>query len=126
MGNVSQDTKEELLRSCAALVLPSRLEGFGRVIIEAFAMNKPVLVSNIKAITEVVDDKIDGFLIPPDDAEMWAERLKFLLSNKEECKRMGANGRKKVRDRFDLVLISNQIEELYKTVILSGKPQMAS
>jgi glycosyltransferase involved in cell wall biosynthesis len=121
MGHVSSDHKEELLQACSAVVLPSLLEGFGRVIIEAFAMCKPVLVSNIRAIAEIVDDSIDGFLIPPSDVELWAEKVKFLLSNKEECRIMGTNGKKKVLNRFSLSLISDEMEELYGYVICEKK-----
>jgi glycosyltransferase involved in cell wall biosynthesis len=96
--------------------LPSLLEGFGRVIIESFAMCKPVLVSNIRAIAEIVDDGIDGFLISPTDVEMWAEKIIFLLSDKEECKAMGTNGRKKVEERFNISLISDKVEQLYRDI----------
>ena len=116
MGHVSQEIKQGLLSSCAALVLPSILEGFGRVIIEAFSMNKPVLVSNIKALTEVVDNGVDGFLISPNDVANWTEKINFLLSNREVCRVMGANGRNKVKDKFNLTLISDKIEELYKEI----------
>jgi glycosyltransferase involved in cell wall biosynthesis len=120
-GHVSPEIKQNLLSSCAALILPSTLEGFGRVIIEAFDMCKPVLVSNIPALAEIVDDGLDGFLISPDDVETWGEKIKFVLSNKEMCKTMGANGRKKAEDRFDLTSISNEIEYLYKDVISSRR-----
>jgi hypothetical protein len=121
MGYVFSNTKQELLRSCTALVLPSKLEGFGRVIIEAFAMYKPVLASKIEAATEVVDDNTNGFLIPSDDVDTWVDRIKFLLSNKENCRAMGINGRKKVIEKFDLASNSKKIEELYKNVIADRK-----
>jgi glycosyltransferase involved in cell wall biosynthesis len=113
VGHVSEYTKQKLLGSCSALVLPSKMEGFGRVIIEAFAMYKPVLVSSIRSLSEVVENGKDGFLIPPDNFEMWAERIKFLLANTEACRKMGENGRKKVEEKFNLKIISNKIEELY-------------
>ena len=115
-GHVSEDIKQELLRSCSALVLPSKLEGFGRVIIEAFAMYKPVLVSSIKTLSEVVDNGRDGFLISPDDVEMWSEKIRFLLSNTEVCRTMGTYGRRKVEEKFNLGVISDKIEELYMNI----------
>jgi glycosyltransferase involved in cell wall biosynthesis len=113
VGHVSEYTKQKLLSSCSALVLPSKMEGFGRVIVEAFAMYKPVLVSRISSLSEVVENGKDGFLIPPDNIEMWAERIKFLLANTEACRKMGENGRKKVEEKFNLGVISDKIEELY-------------
>jgi glycosyltransferase involved in cell wall biosynthesis len=93
------------------------MEGFGRVIIEAFAMYKPVLVSSIRSLSEVVENGKDGFLIPPDNIEMWAERIKFLLANTEVCRKMGENGRKKVEEKFNLKVISDKIEELYLSTV---------
>lgn len=112
-GHIDEIEKKELLRTCGSLVLPSVLEGFGRVIIEAFAMYKPVLASDIKSISEVIDDNINGFLISPYDVEMWAEKIKFMLSNHKESMVMGINGRRKVEQYFDLEHITDRMEELY-------------
>lgn len=119
MGFVSTHVKHEILHSCTALVLPSRLEGFGGVIIEAFGMHKPVLVADLKSETEIVDNGIDGFLIPPDDVENWAEKIKYLFSDRERCQAMGRNGRSKVESKFDLSLISNSMERVYEEVVSS-------
>ena len=121
MGHVKSETKEELLRTCAALVLPSLMEGFGRVIIEAFAMCKPVIASNIKALTEVISNDRDGFLISPDDVEAWATKMCYLLSNAQVCKVMGTNGRTKAERKFNLELISGEIEQLYSDIIQQQK-----
>jgi glycosyltransferase involved in cell wall biosynthesis len=121
MGHISTGIKNELLRSCTALVLPSKLEGFGRVIIEAFGTSKPVLVADTKVESEIVDDGIDGFLIPPDDVEGWASKIEYLFSNKERCLAMGRNGRDKVEKKFDLNLISNKLEEFYKQLVFGPK-----
>jgi glycosyltransferase involved in cell wall biosynthesis len=117
MGQVSAETKHALLRSCRALVLPSILEGFGRVIIEAFAMYKPVIVSKIKALSEVVDDGVEGFLVSPNDIGMWSNRIKYLLSNRDVCRTLGINGRNKVKDKFNQSVLSDRLEELYKNVV---------
>ena len=60
-GLISNEAKLELLRRCSALALPSLFEGFGLVLLEAFAMAKPVLVSNIPPFDEIVDQEIEGF-----------------------------------------------------------------
>ena len=112
-GHIDEIEKKELLGMCNSFVLPSVLEGFGRVILEAFAMYKPVLASNIKSISEVIDDSINGFLISPYDVEMWAEKIKFMLSNHKESIAMGINGRRKVEQYFDLEYITDRMEELY-------------
>jgi glycosyltransferase involved in cell wall biosynthesis len=112
-GHIDEREKKELLSRCTTLVLPSILEGFGRVIIEAFAMYKPVLASNIKSISEVIDDGINGFLISPYDVDKWAEKISFVLSSPNESIAMGLNGRRKVEQYFNLENITDGMEELY-------------
>ena len=117
LGHVSEDVKHDLLCSCCALILPSKLEGFGRVIIEAFAYSKPVLVSNLHSIKEIVDDGLNGFLVSPYDIDAWAEKMRDLLCNLDKCRTMGNNGRKKVERKFNLELVSDEIEDLYKRIV---------
>ena len=86
LGHVSDQTKLELLTDCSALAFPSIEEGFGLVIIEAFAMSKPVLTSNVRPFDEIVDDNVDGFLLPPDDPAKWSEKIVYILTNSEVSK----------------------------------------
>ena len=116
-GHVPEKVKHDLLCSCSGLILPSRLEGFGRVIIEAFAHSKPVLVSNISSLREIVADGIDGFIIPPDDVEAWTEKMKYILSNPDNCKTMGINGLKKLEHKYNLDLTSDELEDLYEDTL---------
>ena len=124
-GHISETEKFNLLRNCTALVLPSILEGFGRVIIEAFAMSKPVLASKIRSLSEVIDDGKDGFLIPPYDIKSWANAIKDVFRNFEKGKAMGISGRKKAEDKFNLKVLSDGIEKLYNDVI-SDSPFLSS
>ena len=51
------------------LVFPSLIEGFGLVLLEAFEAKKPVLVSDVSRCNEIVENAIDGFILPPVDAK---------------------------------------------------------
>jgi glycosyltransferase involved in cell wall biosynthesis len=117
LGNVSNSEKIRLLSKCSALALPSLFEGFGLVILEAFAMKKPVLVSDVKPFDEIVDDGVDGFVLSNDNPFLWSEKIKYLLMNKTICKRMGENGKPKAYDKFGLEKSFAKMEELYKEVI---------
>lgn len=117
IGMISHNRKLELLRNCAFLVLPSVFEGFGLVLLEAFAMNKPVLVANVPPFNEVVQDGIDGYFIPPDDPEKWSEKVIKLLSDKDLCVVMGRHGRDKVEKTFNLEKVSQEMERLYVKLI---------
>jgi glycosyltransferase involved in cell wall biosynthesis len=103
----------ELLSKCSLLLLPSVIEAFGLVLLEAFAMSKPVLVSEQRAFYEIVDDGVDGFILPTHDASKWAEKIIFLLSNKTICQDMGNKGRLKVESKFNIDNVVNKMESLY-------------
>jgi glycosyltransferase involved in cell wall biosynthesis len=116
-GHVSEDKKIQLLTKCRALVLPSFVEGFGLVILESFAMEKPVLVANIRPLSEIVSDGIDGFLLPLDDPIGWSEKMSYLIANNKICMLMGMNGRKKLVEKYDNTCILGEMESLYLSLL---------
>jgi glycosyltransferase involved in cell wall biosynthesis len=122
IGRASEDKKIELLNNCSALVLPSFVEGFGLVILESFAMNKPVLVANVKPPSEIVSDGVDGFVLPVDEPTKWSEKIGYLLTNKQICMRMGEEGRRKLEQKYDIDYILHDMEYLYLS-LLERKPR---
>jgi glycosyltransferase involved in cell wall biosynthesis len=116
-GYISDEKKIELLSKCSALLLPSYVEGFGLVILESFAMNKPVLVADAKPSSELVDDGVDGFILPINEPNRWSEKISFLLDNKDICKKMGENGRTKLEKKYSLDIVVNEMESLYQSII---------
>jgi glycosyltransferase involved in cell wall biosynthesis len=119
MGYVSEENKAQLLRNCSMLVFPSLIEGFGLVILEAFAHRKPVLASDVKPINEIVKDKVNGLLIPPFDDSEWSKRILYLLNNKGVCKVMGWRGRFLVETKYELTRLSENIEAAYLKLVAS-------
>lgn len=117
VGRVSEDKKIELLTKCSALVLPSFVEGFGLVILESFAMEKPVLVANVKPLSEIISNGVDGFTLPLDNPNRWAEKISYLLANKEICMRMGKEGRKKLEEKYDSSYMLHDMESLYLSLL---------
>ena len=117
LGHISDRiTKLELLNKCSAVVFPSTDEGFPLVPVESFAMSKPLLMSNVKPADEIVDDNIDGFLLPPDDPAKWSEKIVYVLSNPQVSESMGKKGRDKVTETFNTTVVSNKMEKLYENI----------
>jgi glycosyltransferase involved in cell wall biosynthesis len=112
-GFLTEQDKKKLLSKCSALVFPSLVEGFGLVLLEAFAMAKPILGTKVKPFDEIVDEGVDGFLLPPDNPITWAEKIILLLSDKNLCQKMGQNARIKVQEKFNAQSIHSKIEQLY-------------
>jgi len=117
-GYIPHEKKIELLSKCSSLLLPSVHEGFGLVLLEAFAMYKPVLVANMKPYDEIVDDGVDGFMIPAYEPDKWCEKIVFLLSNKTICQNMGNKGRVKLENKFNINRVIDKVESLYKELCL--------
>jgi glycosyltransferase involved in cell wall biosynthesis len=72
------------------LVLPSRSEGMGRVIVEAFCRARPVVASRVGGIPDLVQDGSNGLLVEPDDMDGLADALVRVLNDRELAERLGA------------------------------------
>jgi glycosyltransferase involved in cell wall biosynthesis len=99
-------------------VLPSltRLEAFGIVGLEAMASCRPVIISDIPGVREVIQDGKEGFLTPPMEIEKMARKIKKLLADPELRLRMGKAGRKKVVKYFEISKIVDMLEKVYGRV----------
>jgi glycosyltransferase involved in cell wall biosynthesis len=81
------------LDESTVLVLPSRSEGLGRVIVEAFCRGRGVVASRVGGIPDLVTDGDTGLLVPPGDANALADALVRLLSDRALAERLGAAAR---------------------------------
>ena len=111
---LKQSDKLELLKDSDFLVQPSLIEGFGMVILEAFATGRPVLVSRIPALEEIVNDGVEGFTFSPFDVDELALKMRLLFENETLRSEMGRLGRDKVERFYSSPLIISKIEDLYR------------
>lgn len=84
------------LDEATVLVLPSRSEGLGRVVVEAFCRGRGVVGSRVGGIPDIVDDGATGILVPPGDAAALADALVRVLSDRTLAERLGVEGRRSV------------------------------
>jgi glycosyltransferase involved in cell wall biosynthesis len=97
-----------------ALLLPSHAEGLPIVIMEAFAMGRPVIATRIAGIPELVDETC-GWLIEPGDAAGLAGAIaEVMAANKTTLAKMGREGRKRVAARHDIDKIAPQLIALFE------------
>ena len=101
-GSVPHNEVLRKMALAAFTVVPSRSEAFGLINIESMSVGTPVVASRVGGIPEIIRDGVDGFLVPPDDPEALAEKLKVLLSDPELRERMGRNARKRFLEKFEL------------------------
>jgi len=99
-GRLSLREVKDVMKDCSVFVVPSLSEGLARVLIEAMALQKPVIATRVGGTPEVVRDGENGFLIEPKNVSALAEKLKVVLENRELAKQMGVKGRNFVSEHF--------------------------
>jgi glycosyltransferase involved in cell wall biosynthesis len=110
----------ELLSISDLFVMTSYHEGLPRAIMEAMSMERPIVAYNIRGVRDLVEDGVNGFLVPFGDVKALSEKIKYLLEHPEIAKEMGKKGREKVEKDFSFDAILPQMEKLYKEILESG------
>jgi glycosyltransferase involved in cell wall biosynthesis len=129
IGFVTQDEIKDYLNRSIVCVLPCVTGSDGRRDIlpnslkEAMSMEVPVITSKINGIEELVDDGINGILIPPKDPKAITDAITMIFSNPDLRNRMGKEARKKIQKDFDVKIEAKKLEAIFKTAAL---PPMAS
>lgn len=101
----------------SVFVTISNSESFGVAVIEASACEKPVVVSNVGGLPEVVESDVTGFIVPPRNPEKTAEAIERLILDKPLRERMGKDGRKRVIKFYNWENNVAQMIELYKNLL---------
>jgi len=115
-GFVDDITLKKCYALCDLYVCPSRLEGFGLTILEAFAAGKPVVATRVGAIPELVSDGIDGVLIEMNDVSGITSAIKYYLKN-PEIYRKNANLKYATRN-FMWGSCAKDVEKIYTNLVL--------
>jgi len=113
---VDLQEKTDALAACDVLCLPSSQESFGGVLVEAWAMKKPVIGSNIPALREIITDDSDGFIVDPTPVQI-AERITYLLDHPDIARLMGEKGYQKVNRYYTWDRLARKTEEIYSEVL---------
>jgi glycosyltransferase involved in cell wall biosynthesis len=116
LGSVDPELRDSLLSACAVLCVPSARESFGSVIVEAWACGKPVIGGPAAATRELIDDGLDGFVVPQ-DPRLIAERVRRLLDDPSLATEMGCRGKEKVERDFSWSAIANAHIDLYERLV---------
>lgn len=110
----STDDPQSALATATLLVLPSRSEAFGLVLLEAMASGIPVVAHDAFGMKEVVIDQKTGFLVPLENVDVLAECIDALLSNPDLALAMGKAGRQHVCENYDMNRRIRELEDLYR------------
>lgn len=106
-----------LLQQADVFVLPSFTEGFSNVIMEAYAVKRPVIASTVGGNPEIVTDGVTGYLFDPRDVESLSEKISTLLTDRQLSSKMGSSGYLRVKSEYSFERQNQKLEALYQQVI---------
>lgn len=121
LGPVGYDKVKTYIQESAVVVLPSFAEALPMTWIEAMALEKALVTSDIGWAKEVMVDGETGFTADPRDHNIYADRIIKLLDNKELRIKMGRSARKRIIDNFAAEKVVEKNIEFYKSVIEKSK-----
>jgi glycosyltransferase involved in cell wall biosynthesis len=107
----------ELVRALDVLLLPSWEEPFGRALIEAMALNVPVIATNVGGPPEIIRDEREGLLVAPRDAQAWAQAVRRVTDDPQRGWEIGRAGRRRVEDAFTLDRHVESVLDVYEHVL---------
>jgi glycosyltransferase involved in cell wall biosynthesis len=97
------------------LASTSLWEGLPCTFLEAMAVSKPIVASAVDGVTDVLEDGVNGFLVPAgaEHYSKMAERIVYLLKHKEKALELGRKGREKLDKEFEINRMVKDIENIY-------------
>jgi len=107
----------QLLSVFSVVVLSSLWEGLPYSLLEAGVLGKPVVATDVNGVKEIITDGKTGILVPARSPERLAEALRQLINNKDKAHRLGAALKDDIRERFSLLSMVDDVQNLYLRLI---------
>ncbi|CAA0090427.1 Alpha-D-kanosaminyltransferase [Halioglobus japonicus] len=116
-GSLAHRSMLEVIASADIVVVPSRFEGFGLTAIEAMALARPVIVTAVGGLLEIVESGVSGAVVPAQQPRELARALSELAASPGTREMYGSAGRKRVEQIFALPRIARQMNDLYEETL---------
>jgi N-acetyl-alpha-D-glucosaminyl L-malate synthase BshA len=112
-----RDALPELLAPADVFALASSEESFGLSALEAMACGTPVVATRVGGVPEVVEHRVTGLLVEPDDLDGYARALKLLMSDRVLAQDMGRAARRLAVERYERMIVVQRYEQLYRELL---------
>jgi glycosyltransferase involved in cell wall biosynthesis len=109
-----RDNIQQILSSTDLLVVPSLLEGFPMITLEAMAMAKPIVATKLPGIIEQLDNGKTGIVVPPKNSDALSQAVIKLLSDQNNTGGLGVNARQRVAEQFSVQKMIFKTEQVYQ------------
>lgn len=116
-GRIPNEYIPDILETGGLFILPSFLEGFPLVNLEALASSIPVVCYNVGGCWELIKNWETGFLVPVGNLDLFIKRISYLIENDSERKKMGRKGRELVKKNYDWEKNTYKIIDIYRSLI---------
>jgi glycosyltransferase involved in cell wall biosynthesis len=104
---------QAVLQSLDLFVLPSLFEGLPLSLLEAMAAGRPVVATQVAGSSEVIEDGVNGRLVPPADSEALAEAILGLLEDSEGAEELARRGQETVRQQYTIGPVAEEYASIY-------------
>ena len=105
------------LKGCDLFVLSSLYEGMPNVVMEAMAVGKAVVATDVNGVQELMEDGKTGIIVPPRDAGALAEAIEELIDQPQLLKKCGLNGMERVKHSFTLSRMLDELETYFQEML---------
>jgi glycosyltransferase involved in cell wall biosynthesis len=122
MGPVGGQLKQDMLAATDLFVLPSRVDSFGIVYLEAWAYGVPVIGCQAGGVPEVIEGGQDGLLVPFGDEDALAAAIEALLVDPDRRRTMGEQGRAKVKAGYTWDQVYHRLLAAYNQLVVASLP----
>lgn len=117
-GQIPREETSHYINASDVFIMPTlRQEGMPFSILEAMACQKPVIASCIGGIPSIIDNGVNGLLVPPGNISKLIEKILFLLKNKKYADKIATNARKKALSEFSLEKMINETIKVFQLSI---------
>lgn len=107
----------QIAKACDILVLPSEREGLPRVVLESLAVGTPVITSANEGAMEIIEDKINGYIVPIGDGKAIADRIRLLIENTELLQQLSDNAKKTITTNMSHDKTIQDMESYFKKML---------
>lgn len=112
----SNDVQKEI-EQMDMFVLPSHSEGFSNAVLEAMAMEVPVLANALEGNLEIIDDMVNGILVEPRNTRQMAERITSFIGHRDKLAEMGKKARQKILENFTIGHMVDRYDSFYNRLL---------
>lgn len=117
VGYVNKETLLRLYQGASVFVLPSYHEGLPTVLLEAMACGVPVVATKVSGTTEVVQNEVNGILVPPRNPASLSEAILGITKDDSLARRLAQNARKTIEEKFSFEIVAERTLNVYNSAM---------